>query len=148
MNKVKTIFGIFLTQVVFLIACNSSFERVSEDKFIGNWELVGRGTFDGIHIKIDSKKDKLTGRITKLNDNKYVKMFAEIGDVWVSDISRKSNFEFNLTEKKLAGTLFSMYGLSTSTKYVVQFIDENTFALAKPGNDPTKSEIKYRRIIQ
>jgi hypothetical protein len=148
MNKSKTIFGIFLIQAVFLWACNPSFDRVSEDKFIGEWELTGRGTFNGIYIKIDSKNDKLTGQITKLNDNKYVQMFAEIGDIWISDISRKSNYEFSLTEKKLAGALFSMYGLSTNTKYVVQFIDDNTFALAKSGNDPTKSEIKYRRIIQ
>jgi len=75
-----------------------------------------------------------------------VQLFAEIGDTWISEISRNSNYEFSLTEKKLAGALFLMYGLSTSTKYVVQFIDENTIGLSKPGSDPTKSEIKYERV--
>ncbi len=147
MNKRLLTTGFFLIQLVFLVACGNAYEKVSDDKFIGSWELTGRGVFEGMQIKISRENDKLTGQIIKVNDNKYVKMFADTGDTWVSEISRKSNYEFSLTEKKIAGQLFSMYGLSTSMKYDVQFTDKNTIALAKPGSDPKKSSVFYKRIV-
>lgn len=57
-----------------------------------SWELKGRSMFDGIIIKISSDNEgKLTGVIQALNNNKYVKMFAQKGDLWISNIDRVSN---------------------------------------------------------
>jgi hypothetical protein len=122
-----TIFALTL----LLFGCNDKMKEVPMDKFTGLWELKGRGMFEGIQIKIENQGDKLTGKIVKLNDNKLVKMFASNGDTWVSEISRSSNYQFRLTEKKLANDLFSLYGLSTSQEFNVEFIDDNTIGLAQ-----------------
>ena len=134
--------------MIFLVltGCEGNFEKIPEEQFVGQWELNGRSMFDGIRISIELQDNKLIGRINKLNENKFINMFCEIDDIWISDISRNSNFQFRLTEKKIAGQLFSIYGLSTSSEYKVEFIDENTIGLATNNQDPQKSKITYKRI--
>lgn len=144
--KVKAI-SIFLLGLLFA-TCNSNFKEVSEDNFIGLWELQGRSMFQGIQIKIERQNEKLTGKIVRLNDNKFVKMFADSNGVWISDIRRSSDFEFRITEKKLGKELFSLYGLSTSQEFKAQFVDDNTLALGAEGTDLQRAEIVYKRVKQ
>ena len=129
-----------------LTGCEGNFDKVPKEQLVGQWELNGRSMFDGIRINIELQENKLTGKINQLNENKFVKMFCEVDDIWISDISRNSNYQFLMTEKKIAGQLFSIYGLSTSTEYKVEFIDENTIGLGSNNQDPQKSKITYKRI--
>jgi hypothetical protein len=119
---------------------------VSDDKFVGTWELKGRSKFEGIRIRIDKTDDSFTGRIVKLNGNKLVKMFADSNDVWVSGIQRVSRTRFKLTERRLAADLFSLYGQATTQDFKVEFIDDNTFGLGTEGADPKNSSVVYKRV--
>lgn len=141
----------FLTSLMIgllVFGCTDKMTEVPLDKFVGLWELKGRNMFDGIQIRIDSHNEKLTGKIVKLNDNKLVKMFADTGEVWVSDISRSSNFQFRVTERKIARDLFSVYGLSTSQEFRTEFIDDNTIGLGTDSSDPQRATIIYKRIVE
>ena len=133
---------------IFSFGCSDKMAEVPLDKFVGLWELKGRNMFEGIQIRIERKNEKLTGRIVKLNDNKLIKMFADTGDVWVSDISRSSNFQFRVTERKIARDLFSVYGLSTSQEFRTEFIDDNTVGLGTDSSDPEKATIIYKRVVE
>ena len=130
-------------------SCDSSkLNKTPINQFEGLWKLDGRSMFDGIQISITSKEnsDKLIGRVTKLNENKYIKMFVDSGDTWISGFKRISNYQFELTEKKIGSQLFSLYGQSTSTNFKAQFIDINTIGLSSNNSDPEKSKIVYRRV--
>jgi len=137
---------IVLVLGLFTLGCGDRMKEVPMDKFIGIWEIKGRGTFDGMQIKIEKQDGKMSGKIYKLNENKWVKMFAEKDDVWVSEITRSSNYQFKLSEKKLASDLFSMYGLSTAQDFAVEFIDDNTIGLGTNNGDPQKSKRIYKRV--
>ncbi len=139
---------IIVMTVALTLSCDSSgLKETPIDGFIGEWELQGRTVFNGIEVSIQQDSNgKLYGNVIKLNDNKYVKMFVEVGDSWVSEIRRSSNFEFKLIEKKIGSTLFALYGQSTSEKFDVQFIDNNTIGLGKGSSDPTVSTITYKRV--
>lgn len=130
---------------VGLMSCNKT-NRIPESQFVGVWELHGRSAFEGIRVKVAEEKSGLTGRLQTLNDHKYVQMFADTGDVWISGIERSSNFLFKLSEKKLANPLFTMYDLSGTQQFDAQFIGKDTLGLAEPGMDPLKSKIRYVRI--
>lgn len=131
---------------LLLIGCTGKMKEVPADKFIGLWELKGRNMFDGIQIRIERQNDKLTGRIVRLNENKLVQMFADTSDIWVSEISRSSNFQFRLTERKIARDLFALYGLSTSQEFRTEFIDDNTIGLGTDSSDPQSATIVYKRV--
>lgn len=132
---------------MFVISgCTDKLKQTSEEKFVGLWEVSGRRMFEGIQIEIKKEDGKLMGRIFKLNKNKLVNLFADSSDVWVSDIKRLSNFEFRITEKKIARDLFSMYGLSTSQDFSAEFIDDNTIGISAESADPLKSKMIYKRI--
>ena len=137
---------IVLISGLLIVGCQDKMKEVPEDKFIGHWEIKGRNMFEGIQIKIERNENQLVGRITRLNDNKFVKIFAETNDIWVSEIRRSSNFEFMLTERKIGKDLFSLYGLSTSQKFTAQFIDDNTIGLGVETSDPQDSKIIYKRV--
>lgn len=128
------------------ITCNSNYKYVDEQKFIGEWELKGRGSFIGMQIKIIEEEENLKGKIIKVSGSKYVKMFAEESDIWVKKIKRNSNFSFTVTESKIAAELFAMYGNSTSNEFHAEFINDNKIGLAKGNSDPQKSTIYYERI--
>lgn len=136
----------FLIITLFIAGCSNKFNKTPEENFIGIWKIEGRSMFNGIQIKIEKEENEIIGRIYKLNDNKFVKLFADSNDIWVSGIERRSNFEFNLTEKKIAKDLFSLYGLSTSQEFKVEFFNKNAFGLAIENSKPLNSKIIYRRI--
>jgi hypothetical protein len=132
----------------FFISCDTSkLNKIPIEKFVGLWEIHGRPIFDGIKLRIEKNENgELTGKVFKLNENKYVKMFVDSSNTWVSDIKQSSNFEFKLTEKKIGSELFAIYGQESTKEYNVQFIDDNTFGLATGNSDPTKSTIIYKRV--
>ncbi len=139
---------LFLVIITTLLqSCDSNkLKPTPIDNFIGTWELKGRSMFNGLKIKIEENQNgELIGKVVQLNDNKYVNMFIEINDSWITRVKRSSNFEFKITEKKIGSDLFSLYGLSTSSEFKVEFIDENTIGLSSDG-DPIKSSITYSRI--
>ena len=138
--------GLAFCFLIFLLSCSQKYDHIPEEQFVGVWELKGRKMFDGIQITIVEDNNKLKGKISKLNENKYVKLFAELDDVWVSEITRSSKYQFRLTEKKIGRELFSLYGLSSSAEFRVQFIDRNTIGLSSGGADPTESTVIYKRI--
>ena len=142
----KVISIIFIS--FLLSSCDSNLlHKTPIDNFEGTWKLQGRPMFDGIKIKItEDKNGNLVGKVVELNDNKYVDLFVSLGDTWVTSIDRSSNFEFVLTEKKIASKLFSLYGLDTTQDYKVKFIDNNTFGLGTGSADPSQSSIRYSRV--
>jgi hypothetical protein len=144
MMKIKRL--TILVLVVLIVSCGKKVDEVPMDKFLGLWELKGRAMFEGIQIRIDKQGQKLTGKIVKLNDNKLVKLFADNGDTWVSEITRSSNYQFRLTEKKLAKDLFSLYGVSTSQEFKIELIDDNTIGLGTDSSDPQHATIIYKRV--
>lgn len=135
-----------LLATLFLLSCSEKLKTVSEDKFIGTWEMKGTSIMDGTQIQIQKENNKLVGRIVKLNDNKYVKLFADSNEVWISEISRNSNFEFKLTESKLGKDLFALYGQKTNQEFKVQFINDSIIGLAIESSDPSTSTRIYKRV--
>jgi hypothetical protein len=142
----KVVRAIAFSMIILLASCSEKYGYVADDKFVGLWELSGRSMFNGIQVRIQKEDNAFVGKIVKLNANKYVQMFADTNDVWVSGIDRSSNFAFRLTERKLARELFSVYGMSGSQEFKVQFIDDNTLGLATEGADPLNSTVVYKRI--
>lgn len=135
-----------LVLIFTLFSCDGSkTQKKPINLFEGVWELQGRSMFDGIQIKIEAIEEGFEGHVIKLNDNKYVQLFMEEGDQWVSGIRRTSNFEFIMTEQKLGKELFSMYGLDAKQDFKVQFIDDNTFGLSKGSAEPKESKLIYKR---
>lgn len=150
-NRLKSLIipiCILLLAGLLLTSCNENkISKTPIENFLGIWELKGRPMFDGIQLEIKKESDgNLTARVITLNDNKYVQMFVEIDNIWVTEISRISNYEFSLIEKRIGSELFSIYELSTTNEYKVVFIDKNTIALGVNGTDPYESKIKYVRI--
>ncbi len=143
----KSIYLLFLFTMVVLTGCSDKYEHVADENFIGEWQLQGRSMFEGMIIEIARNEDgKLQGKIKKLNDNKYVQFFAEAGDIWISKIDRNSNYQFNITEKKIGRELFSLYGLGSSSGFRAQFIDDNTIGISSGRADPLLSNIRYVRV--
>jgi len=134
--------------ILLLSSCNlDGMKKVSDDKFIGVWELKGRSMLDGIIVSIErTEGGSFVGKVLEINSNKYVNLFLEPGDILVSNIKRSSNFQFRLTEKKIGAGLFSTYGLDTSKEFKLEFIDDNTIGLSSGTSDPLKSKIFYKRI--
>jgi hypothetical protein len=114
-----------------------------DSQFIGKWRLSERGMFEGIEIEIlKDKKGKFTGAVTKLNDNKYVQMFMQEGDILLSEIKRNSNFSFVISEKKIAAPLFSAYGQSTTTEFEAAFDGKEKILLGKNGTSGSYIKLK------
>ena len=146
-SKIAGLVLIFMLGLLVTSCDTSKMHETPIDNFKGTWKLEGRTMFDGIKIQIEKNPNgNWIGKVVALNDNKYVKMFVVPNDTWVSGISRSSNYEFKLTEKKIGSALFSLYGLETTSEYKVQFIDNNTIGLASGNSDPSDSSIKYVRV--
>lgn len=129
--------------ILYLIAScsNGNFKETEINQFIGTWELKGRDVFEGIQIKIEAnEKGKLKGRIIQLNDNKWVKQFVDTNDVFITKIERLSNFEFEVSEKKIASELFGMYDLPTKELLKMKFV--SPYKIQVVG----KKKICYKRI--
>ena len=139
----KNILVLFI--LIIAVSCEYS-KEIPIDQFIGKWEIQGRSMFDGIEIEISNVDGKLTGKVTKLNNNKYVLEFLELDNTWITSIVRISNYEFSITEKKLAHELFSLYGLDTSAEYNAHFLDKDTIILTNSGSHSNRNQIQYKRI--
>lgn len=128
---------VVLSLLTLTISCESSILlETPESHFIGKWRLSERGMLEGLEIEI--KKDKtgnLIGEITKLNEDKYVTIFMEEGDKFMTKIKRKSNFEFVISEKKIAAPLFSTYGQSTTKEFKVTFDGNDKILLGNNGSE-------------
>ena len=135
-------FVLIITIIIFSSCDSSKLTETPDSQFVGTWKLVDRGMFINIEIEISKEKNgNFIGVVKKINDDKYVKMFMEVGDNLVTGIKRNSNFEFEISEKKIAAPLFSAYGQSTSTEFVATFENKNKILL---GNNGTQG--KYIRI--
>ncbi len=141
---------LMLVFALLLFGCTERTALKPMKQFIGRWELSGRKMLEGIQVDIkwDKEEKALVGRIVKLNDNKYVQLFASLNDKLVSGIRRTSNFQFILTENKIAKELFGTYELSGSQEFNVEFIDSKTIGLAKGNANPGKSTVVYRKIFK
>ncbi len=138
-NLLIKVLLVIVTTLIFSSCDTESMKKVPVDQFVGNWELQGRSMLDGIRVSINrTESGAFTGKVIKINDNKYVNFFLEPGEVLVSNIKRSSNSEFRITEKKIGSTLFSTYGLTSSKEFKVVFIDKNTIDLG--------SNVIYKRI--
>lgn len=139
---------IILSAVFILLGCDSTkLQETPIENFIGVWELKGREMFDDMRIIIEKTSEgQLIGKVAVLNDNKYVDLFVEKGDLWITGIKRKSNYEFTLSEKRIGSALFAQYGQETTDTYTVQFIDNNTFALEKGNGNPQNSNVIYKKV--
>lgn len=144
----KNIFTYIIISVsLFISSCDTEgLSEIPMEQFIGTWSLQGRGMLEGMEIEIKKEEEQLIGRVSKLNDNKYIQLFSTNNDVWVSEISRRSNYQFRLTEKKIARELFALYGLSSSNEFKVEFIDKDIIGLSGEGKDPKNATIRYVRI--
>ena len=140
-----SISGLILS-LLLLWGCTERTSLKPDQKFVGRWELSGRKMLDGIQVDIRMEEDGLIGRVVKLNGNKYVNMFVDSNAVFVSGITRTSNFQFKLTENKVAKELFSTYDLPGSQEFNVEFIDNNTIGLSKGSANPLKSTILYKKV--
>lgn len=143
----KTTIFTFTLILFVLSACDSSKTvETPVSHFIGKWKLVNRGMFDRIIVEItEDDEGNFSGNVVKLNDNKYVRLFMEVGYKLISNIKRNSNFEFVITEKKIAAPLFSAYGQSTSTDIIAVFDGKNKIVFNKNGIDGNYVRINNKK---
>lgn len=147
MNSFK-ILNIFLILIALsFLSCDSNhLSKISINQFNGVWELKGRNLFNEMQVEIRvDESGKVSSKVIKINDNKYVQIFLSEGDEWIRDIKRNSNFEFVVTELKLAAPLFSLYGNSKTKKWNAVFKNKDCFGISENKN-PEKSSIEYCRI--
>jgi hypothetical protein len=137
-----------LVVILLFISCDSSkLEETTMDKFIGTWELTGRSIFKNMNIKIVKlEEDTFIGKFISLNENKYVKMFVDSNETWVTSIKRLSNYEFEISERKLAADLFSLYGHSSIKTFNAQFLSDDQIVLYSKESNPKGSNLIYKRV--
>ncbi len=113
----------FLLAIFFLASCDTTkLSKTSDDLFVGVWSISGETILDGVEVEITKDANgNFAGHITKLNEDKLVQMFMEEGDKLITGVKRLSNFEFEMSEKKIASKLFAEYDQSTTVKYKVEF---------------------------
>lgn len=129
-----------------LFSCSDEYQKKELTDFNGTWMVQGAGITDSVQFTIEIQEDRVTSQITQLNSNKWVKDFSVVGDKWVSTIERESNYQFKLKEKKIASDLFSLYDLSTSASYFVQFAHPDTICLSSSKSKILKSTHRYVRV--
>lgn len=147
MKTVKILNVLLILIPLSFISCDSNhLSKTSINQFNGVWELKGRSIFDGIQVEINvDESGKISSHVIKLNENKYVQLFLSEGDEWVKSIKRNSNFEFVISELKLAAPLFSLYGNSTTKEWNTVFKNKNCIGISENKN-PERSSIQYCRV--
>lgn len=135
---------IALSLLTIVLSCDTTnMSKTPDSQFIGKWRLSERGMFEGIEIEISKDKNgNFVGLVTKLNDEKYVTMFMQLGDRFLSGIKRNSNFEFVISEKKIAAPLFSAYGLNTTTEFKATFDGKDKILLGNKGSEGSYIKMK------
>lgn len=147
MRKVMLLKFCALLVTLTFVSCDSNqFSKIPLNQFEGVWELKGRDMFEDMQIEIKlDEAGKVHSKIIKLNDNKFVRLFLSEGDEWVKSIRRTSNFEFVITEQKIAAPLFSQYGNSTSKDWNAVFKNKNCVGISE-SKSPDRSKIEYCRV--
>ena len=103
---------------------------------------------DGLLVRINrNNKEEFTGRVVKLNENKYVNIFLDSNSVVIPSIERRSNFQFMFWENKIGSELFSLYGLDTKITYQAQFLNEDTIVLSE-DQSATNINLSQIRLIR
>lgn len=136
---------LFLLIGVFLnFSCDGNkLQTIPIDQFIGKWKISQRGMLDDIHIEIRANEQgELSGKIISLNTNKYINLFMEENDELIVKVKRKSNYEFLITERRIAAPLFALYKQSTTEEYTVSFEDTNKFVIVDKGMKGTFTRTK------
>lgn len=125
----------FLLAIFFLASCDTTkLSKTSDDLFVGVWSISGETILDGVEVEITKDANgNFAGHITKLNEDKLVQMFMAEGDKLITGVKRLSNFEFELSEKKIASKLFAEYDQSTTVKYKVEFEDSDRIVVMETG---------------
>ncbi|TKG97340.1 hypothetical protein EYV94_02600 [Puteibacter caeruleilacunae] len=125
----------------------SIYHGMTIDTFEGTWELKGRDMFDGLVVEIErNDHNDLIGKVVKTNNNKYVRKFVDAGDTWVAGIKKSHGSEFVLSEQKIAGELFNVYGQNSTTEFDAHLVDKDTISLRPIPYNPRISEIIYKRV--
>lgn len=147
MKSFKIVNTFLIIIALSFLSCDTNhLSKTSIDQFNGIWELKGRSLFNEIQIEIKiDKTGKVSSEVIKLNNNKYVELFLSEGDEWVKSIRRNSNFEFVITELKLAAPLFAIYGNSKTKEWNAVFKNKDCFGISENKN-PEKSSIEYCRV--
>ncbi len=133
---------IFCSLVLILLfaGCSQNTE-IPDSQFIGKWMITDKFMYDGIEIEIKKENGSLKGYIVKLNDNKITNMALDIGDLFLSKVERRADSKFKFTERKIAASVFSSYGISSSTTHEAEFDCLDEIIIGKKGNKG-----KYIRI--
>lgn len=141
----KNILSLFII-VATLMSCETSkLNKIDKDQFLGQWRLNRSGITDKIQFEIKKKDNgELYGEIIQLNDNKYVQLFMEEGDQFVKNIKRSSNYEFTISESRIAAPLFSAYGQNTTDQFKATFDGEHKILLGKNGADGVYHKINLK----
>ncbi|MGM0479978.1 MAG: hypothetical protein ACQERC_12225 [Bacteroidota bacterium] len=139
----KNIAFTILVLTVLSSCSSSSFSKVPKETFFGKWKLQTKNILNELEIEIKKNdKNKMIGVVSKLNTDKYVSMFMEVGDIFISQIKRNSNFEFTIRQKKIAAPLFSLYEESTSVAHNATFNNKGEVLLGNKGNSGVLVRIK------
>ncbi|MFA5575627.1 MAG: hypothetical protein WC994_11355 [Brumimicrobium sp.] len=136
-------YTIIIILALLFSSCNGiSTSKTSESTFIGVWKIEDREILNNIEFEIfNNDKNELKGIIRSINDNKYVQLFMNEEDQFITNIKRKSNTEFIITEKMIAAPLFSVYDQKTTKDFNVSFQNKDTIFIGKNG-----AEGKYIRV--
>lgn len=149
-NHKTMIKNIFISLCILSVTFSCDTKKLTEipdTQFIGTWKFESNTIYNGIVLKIQkNNKGELKGIVKELNDNKLVNLFMDTNFVLIGNISRNSNFEFSVTENRVAKELFGLYKLETSDVYNAQFANDNLIVLDKGKVDPAKATIKLKRI--
>lgn len=129
------IIGLFLLTFVVFSCDTGKLSETPMKQFPGVWIAKERPLIDGVQFEITEKDGALEGRIVQLNDNKLVRLFLSEGDVLISEITRRSNYQFVVREKHIAASLFSTYDLPSSEELTAEFHGKNEIWLGKNGID-------------
>jgi len=146
-KKIK-LFVIVLLSILTLQSCFKN-GYVSEDSFIGKWQLEGREIYNGMTIQIKNTSGQLKGYVIDCPNNQYGKSFLKEGDIWITDINRCANYYFKLKEQKIGNKLLSQYEIKTTSEFYITFSEnkDTIFLLDKrPNRILEKSKIYYKKL--
>ena len=138
----------FLLLIVFTCILSScKYKYVEDNKFIGEWVFKGKKNLDGLQIIISNSNNGYVGRITKLPNSPVFKSYLNINDIWITSIERTSNFEFKISEKKIASDLFSEYGMPSIRKYKAVFVSDNRIDLFEDNGYSQTPSAHLEKIV-
>jgi hypothetical protein len=149
MRKIKSINIILILLGSIILNSCVDYKHVDEKHFLGTWELCGRDMYSDMTIKITEENNLMTGHVVSPPTSNEGQLFIKKNDIWITSINRSTDYYFELSEKKIANKLFSMYELDTSSIFYATFSEDNDriFLHKKtPNTSNQKSDIYYKRV--